>query len=189
MRMVWLDGRNFAKAEGSDDSDGHSHDMSAEMTLRSALLHPDGRLSGEALLDDRVCDCCQTDAVRTSRGALVAYRDRSPDELRDISLVRLEDGEWSDPYPLHPDNWETLVVPSMAQLWMRQVIALPRRGSLALAVIECGPRSPMMAAGTSASRYVSTKVPPSVAWMWRCSTKRGGAPPPAVVNVTADRTG
>jgi hypothetical protein len=43
--------------------------------------------------------------VATARGVLAAYRDRSPDEIRDIVLARFENGRWSDPYPLHADGW------------------------------------------------------------------------------------
>jgi hypothetical protein len=101
---VWLDGRKSAadtvKAGGAHDEEGH-----AEMTLRTAVIATDGSLSDERELDGRVCDCCQTAAVATSRGVLVSYRDRSAEEIRDISLVRLEGESWSDPYPLHHDGW------------------------------------------------------------------------------------
>ena len=60
----------------------------------------------EVLLDERVCDCCQTAAVRTRHGVLVAYRDRSADEVRDISLVRRDAGGWTKPYALAPDGWK-----------------------------------------------------------------------------------
>ncbi len=108
-RAMWLDGRNFAKPPGDTAAPaaGHGeHGMDAEMTLRSAVLHPNGRLSDEALLDPRVCDCCQTAAVTTPRGTLVAYRDRGADETRDMSLALLEDGRWSEPAPLHADGWK-----------------------------------------------------------------------------------
>ncbi|MBK8324866.1 MAG: hypothetical protein IPL06_19860 [Betaproteobacteria bacterium] len=36
---------------------------------------------------------------------LVAYRDRSPDEVRDIYLTRREAGGWTPPQPVHSDNW------------------------------------------------------------------------------------
>ncbi len=91
--LVWLDGRDYA---------GKEH---GEMILMSATLNPDG-CSPERALDARVCDCCQTAAVHTANGLLVAYRDRSPEEVRDISLVRFTDGIWSEPYPLAQDGWE-----------------------------------------------------------------------------------
>ncbi len=103
-RVVWLDGRNAVR-----DSAGHTlhgEEGAAEMTLRTAVLGADGSLADETLLDARVCDCCQTAAVATGQGALVAFRDRSPEEIRDIALVRLADGRWMDPYPLHADGWK-----------------------------------------------------------------------------------
>ena len=36
----------------------------------------------------------------------MVYRDRSEDEIRDISIVRLVDGQWSNPKPVFPDNWK-----------------------------------------------------------------------------------
>ncbi|HEY3215726.1 MAG TPA: hypothetical protein VGK93_04475 [Candidatus Eisenbacteria bacterium] len=105
VRAIWLDGRKAAAdgAAGVADSHDESH---AEMTLRTALLSPEGTLYDERELDGRVCDCCQTAAVVVVRGLVVAYRDRSPDEIRDISVVRLEDGRWSEPHALHPDGWK-----------------------------------------------------------------------------------
>ena len=100
--MVWLDGRNQA---GS-----HSHGGGA-MSLRFAALGPDGAKSGETVLDARTCDCCPTAAVATRDGVLVAYRDRSEDEIRDIAVVRLVDGEWTEPVIPHPDRWPIVGCP------------------------------------------------------------------------------
>lgn len=90
---VWLDGRNFPDP-----------DVPSEMTLRFTTLTPDA-LGPEQLLDGRICDCCQTSAALTSDGPIVVYRDRSPEEIRDISIVRYADGAWTDPEPVHRDGW------------------------------------------------------------------------------------
>jgi hypothetical protein len=37
---------------------------------------------------------------------LVAYRDRSEKEIRDIYVSRFENGKWSPGTPVHADNWE-----------------------------------------------------------------------------------
>jgi hypothetical protein len=58
-----------------------------------------------------VCDCCQTDAVLTSAGPLVVYRDRTKDEIRDIYVTRLVGGEWTEGRPIHGDGWETDACP------------------------------------------------------------------------------
>lgn len=91
LEAVWLDGRNFAADR-------------PEMTLRSAHIAPDG-ITDEHVLDARICDCCQTDAALTTAGAIVAYRDRSPDEIRDIALVRRVEDGWSEPMLVHRDGW------------------------------------------------------------------------------------
>jgi hypothetical protein len=95
---VWLDGRQM-------DPDAGSHG-GGPMTLRSALLTPDGQIEQATLLDDRVCECCPTSAVRTAEGALVAYRNRSANEIRNIGLIRFDGTQWSDPYLLHDDGWQ-----------------------------------------------------------------------------------
>jgi hypothetical protein len=93
--VVWLDGR---KTVGDDPG---------PMTLRSAWLGPDGRVSDEALVDDSVCDCCPTDAVRAEDGSVVvAYRDRSSAEVRDVFVSRLEEGQWSTLGAVHVDGWK-----------------------------------------------------------------------------------
>ena len=89
--VVWLDGRETA-AGGA-------------MTLRAATVTGDGLVADERLLDERVCDCCQTDAAWTDSGPIVAYRDRTVAEIRDISIVRrLADG-WTEPVPAAADGW------------------------------------------------------------------------------------
>lgn len=95
---VWLDGRKMA---GHDEHAGPMPDM----TLRAASVSSEGRLREEVVLDERTCDCCQTAAVATDRGILVAYRDRSAGEVRDIFVTRREGSRWSAPQAVHSDNW------------------------------------------------------------------------------------
>jgi hypothetical protein len=97
---IWLDGREMKQVEGGH---GHGH---GEMTLRYAALGAGGKLTSEALIDARVCECCQTSAALTSDGPVVVYRDRSDKEMRDISIVRLVDGKWSEPRAVHADGWQ-----------------------------------------------------------------------------------
>ena len=102
MFAVWLDGRNTKNSEGHNDSHAHG----GAMTLRTAEFDEDGNLFEESELDAKVCDCCQTDAVLTDSGPVVIYRDRSDEEVRDISIVRKIDGEWTAPQKVYEDNWE-----------------------------------------------------------------------------------
>lgn len=100
LAAVWLDGRKNAAAASADHT-GHG----SEMTVRFAALGPDG--PGEGLLvDDRSCDCCQTDVAHTADGPVAVYRDRSRAEIRDIVVTRLIDGRWTEAVPVHSDNWE-----------------------------------------------------------------------------------
>jgi hypothetical protein len=41
----------------------------------------------------------------TARGPVVVYRDRSDAEVRDISILREIEGEWTAPRPVHADEW------------------------------------------------------------------------------------
>jgi len=95
---IWLDGRQYAYAEENDS-------IVKEMTLRGAIFNANGDMLKEYLIDERVCDCCQTDATMTEKGPIVVYRNRSEEEVRDIYCSRLVGNEWSAPKPIHNDDW------------------------------------------------------------------------------------
>ena len=97
---VWLDGRNYALIQESDTV------PSNEMTLRSAVIDKNGQVSDELLIDNRVCSCCQTDAALVATGPILVYRDRTEKEIRDISVVRLINGKWTEPQSVFNDNWK-----------------------------------------------------------------------------------
>lgn len=102
--VAWLDGRNTVM-EGMENMDHHGGHHGV-MTLRAAIVDPAGNKINEWELDTRTCDCCQTAAVLTSNGPVVVYRDRSDREIRDISITRLVNGEWTVPQPVYADNWK-----------------------------------------------------------------------------------
>ena len=107
--MVWLDGRQTAAgpAELPKAAANHGHGGGAgAMTLRSTAVRRGAAPGPDVLVDARVCDCCPTAAARTSRGAIVAYRDRSDAEVRDISIARLVDGSWQPGGSVHADGWK-----------------------------------------------------------------------------------
>lgn len=104
--VVWLDGRETAQAAGDDDHEGHGHSGGeAAMTLRTAAVDGAGRLTDEALLDGRVCDCCQTASALTDAGPVVVYRGRTKDETRDHWVVRRTESGWTEPKILYEDHW------------------------------------------------------------------------------------
>lgn len=102
--VTWLDGRNTVMEgmEGMDHHDGHH----GAMSLRAAVVDYSGKKINEWELDNKTCDCCQTSATVTSSGPVVVYRDRSDDEIRDMSIVRLAGNEWTEPASIHNDNWK-----------------------------------------------------------------------------------
>lgn len=113
--IAWLDGRDTAAAAGGHDGhdaggadDGHGGGM---MTLRTARFDAALARHGETRLDASTCDCCQTTAAATATGHVVAYRDRTEDEIRDISVVRHVGGRWTAPAPVYADGWEMPACP------------------------------------------------------------------------------
>jgi hypothetical protein len=92
-RGFWLDGRDLP----GDERKG-------AMALRTAKVQ--GKVNGEERLDARVCSCCQTDAALAAGGPVIAYRDRSDQEIRDISVIRRTAQGWSQPVRVHADNWK-----------------------------------------------------------------------------------
>jgi hypothetical protein len=81
------------------------------MTLRFAELRRQGAAEADRLVDARVCDCCQTALARTTRGLVAAYRDRSEREVRDVAVVRLENGRWSEPVFPGAEGWQIHACP------------------------------------------------------------------------------
>jgi hypothetical protein len=96
---TWLDGRNM-------EPGGHEEEDSGEMSVRYATVDANGTVAADVELDGRTCECCTTGMAVTAAGPLVVYRDRSPEEIRDISFVKLEENGWTKPRPLHSDGWK-----------------------------------------------------------------------------------
>jgi hypothetical protein len=97
--LVWLDGRNMAAG-------GHHGEDQGAMTLRAATLDAALALGNEHVVDDRVCECCPTTAVRAGDSVVVAYRDRGEGaEIRDIFVSRFVGGSWTPGRAVHRDGW------------------------------------------------------------------------------------
>lgn len=93
--VTWLDGRNTVNVDKKKN----------QMTLRGAVVTSEGAIIQDTQLDERVCDCCQTSATMTPNGPVVVYRNRSQDEIRDIDIVRWENGSWTAPITIVADDW------------------------------------------------------------------------------------
>jgi hypothetical protein len=99
--VVWLDGRMYDPSFGATE----------EMALRARTITRAGELGAELVVDERVCDCCQTSVALTSRGPLVAYRGRSPGEIRDVAVSRFSGTGWTQPVVVHHDGWKLAACP------------------------------------------------------------------------------
>ncbi len=98
---AWLDGRGTASGDSA----------ARAMAVYTTTIGADGALGAELALDRRTCDCCQVAATLTASGPVVAYRDRSADEVRDIAVVRRVGDAWSEPALVHADNWQIAACP------------------------------------------------------------------------------
>jgi hypothetical protein len=107
--VFFLDGGHNQIASSSKGAEGHAHavPMSVSANAWDAAMTE----ATKSVLDTRVCDCCQTASAMTGRGVVVVYRDRSEGEIRDISIVRRVNGEWTAPATVHADNWELNACP------------------------------------------------------------------------------
>lgn len=101
--LVWLDGRAM--------NTGHGEHGGGDMSVRGATFDAAGKRIAETLVDARVCECCPTTTAVTADGPIVAYRDRSDTEIRDIHVARLVNGKWTSPTPVHRDNWQIAACP------------------------------------------------------------------------------
>jgi anti-sigma regulatory factor (Ser/Thr protein kinase) len=86
--LVWLDGRS-----------------KKEVGLRTATFDRSWTQQSEDAVDTRVCECCPTAVAVTTAGPIVAFRDRSDDETRDIAVSRFVDDTWTEPVTVHNDGW------------------------------------------------------------------------------------
>ena len=105
--IAWLDGRATAGGHGGHDG----HGGGGMMTLRTARFDAAFARHEETRLDASACDCCQTAAAATRAGHVVAYRDRTRDEIRDIAVVRHDGVDWQPPRIVHADGWRMPACP------------------------------------------------------------------------------
>lgn len=105
---VWLDGRNTGNSHGHDD---HVGNLDAAMTIRGAEFNLNLDILSEAEIDNSTCDCCNTALTTIPGGLIVAYRNRTADEIRDIYVSRFVDGSWSEGTPVFDDNWNIAACP------------------------------------------------------------------------------
>ncbi|HYL36909.1 MAG TPA: exo-alpha-sialidase, partial [Bryobacteraceae bacterium] len=74
--------------------------------LMRSVVDASGMEINEERLDADVCSCCPTAVAKTAKGLLLAYRDHTPKDVRDIAVMRLENGKWTASKILNADNWQ-----------------------------------------------------------------------------------
>lgn len=99
---VWLDGRNTQQDTGK----GPREEGVGGMTVRFARVGLDGKTRESGEIDNLACDCCATDVAMATAGPVVTYRNRTPDEIRDIAVSRYADGRFQPPVIVSNDGWQ-----------------------------------------------------------------------------------
>ena len=84
------------------------------VSLKRTVLSTDGKILKEEALDKDVCACCPTSVVKTAKGLMLAYRDHTAGDIRDIAVLRLENGNWSTSKIIYPDSWKINACPTNA---------------------------------------------------------------------------
>ena len=117
--LAWIDPR--AQRVAAAATGGEAQYLGA-MQLMSTTIDSGGRIAPIRVVDDVICECCPNAAAVTSRGPIIAYRDkRTPnsvprdslryemDVLRDLSLARLVPAGdtlvWESGQRVTEDNW------------------------------------------------------------------------------------
>jgi hypothetical protein len=107
--LVWLDGRAMKPESGHGG--GHGAADGGAMSVRFGTFDSTWKQTSDVPVDLRVCECCPTTAAVTAEGPIVAYRDRSEQEVRDIYVSRYEKGKWTEPKAVHHDDWKIAACP------------------------------------------------------------------------------
>ncbi len=89
--LIWLDAANWKKQK--------------RVALMSRTVGSDGTMTEATVLDEDTCTCCPTSLVHSGSSLIAAYRGHTPGNIRDISLLRNNQGRWSQPHVAHADNW------------------------------------------------------------------------------------
>ena len=95
--IIWLDSRDWEAK--------HTY------RLMSVTVNSQGVLGTEKTVDSDTCTCCPTAFASTPRLSLAAYRGHNPQQIRDMKIVRLNDGNWSAPVTVHNDQWKINACP------------------------------------------------------------------------------
>lgn len=99
--VAWLDG-SAAAPEGA---------VTPVTAVRSAVFDTGLHSPDEQTVAPIACDCCATAAAVTTQGAVLAFRGRTADDIRDIHVARFGGTAWAAPTPVHADGWRMTACP------------------------------------------------------------------------------
>jgi len=159
IRAFWLDGRAMT-------GDGHGGEGGGDMQLRTTRIG--NEVHNSELIDDRTCECCGTDATIGGGEPVVVYRDRSNNEVRDISIASLQ----GTPAIIHEDKWNIAGCPvngpSIDAIGTTSVVAwftAPENNPKAFAVFKNGDNvgDPILISNSTLGRVDVVMVDPKTA--------------------------
>jgi len=102
---AWLDHRG-------PEGDGRQKLCARVLDAGGLSAEAAAKAESDTLVDDAVCDCCPTTLIAFPDGtALVAYRGRTDDEIRDIRVARFRGDHWEAPHTVNNDGWRINACP------------------------------------------------------------------------------
>ena len=109
---AWLDGR--AKTAGGKSQQLYARILSGPTPAdrAPAAASAPAAAAPDTLVDAAVCDCCPLALTAFPDGtALLAYRGRTADEVRDIRVTRFRRTAWDEPRVAAGDDWRIAACP------------------------------------------------------------------------------
>ena len=107
--VIWIDGRDYYK-DGEFKYVNEQGDILGSH-LRFATFNNNGHRLSEEVIDNLVCDCCETDIIESNDINYLVYRNRSNLEIRDIQIKSFNNEIWSEPVTINEDNWQINACP------------------------------------------------------------------------------
>ncbi len=136
--------------------DGRATAAGAPMQLRTVLVQG-ARVGASELVDESVCDCCATAAIvlpgERGDGSVVAYRDRTAGEIRDMQVALRSRGGVLATKPVGNDRWKIAGCP------VNGPALAANAGQLALAWFAAPGERPRMAVARSADGGTTWGLP------------------------------
>lgn len=83
-------------------------------SLMRTVVDANGNAQKEESINPDVCQCCPTSVIQTPQGLLVAYRAHTAQDIRDITAVRHEKGQWQSNKTVFNDGWKIDACPTNA---------------------------------------------------------------------------